>query len=225
MTAFALRRAGFLAYAGLQFLVLTTLAMVVYAGGALYDPSADHYLFFHNFLSDLGSTETFAGRSNLPSSILFGIALSTLGAAMVGFAGAWQLFARAGRARAVGVASRVIGTISGIAFVGVAVTPWNLLIGPHSICVVTGFGLLVAYVACITFLLWRNGGATLPIAANLVYCVVLAAYFVVTLAGPSFATEHGHSGQVTAQKVVAYASMLQLLVLATLIRRGALYRE
>ncbi|MBA3540826.1 MAG: hypothetical protein H0T79_14535, partial [Deltaproteobacteria bacterium] len=58
------RRAGFLLYAAIQFVVLTGCAMVAYPGGAYYDPGTRHYDFFHNFLSDLGTTRTFSGATN-----------------------------------------------------------------------------------------------------------------------------------------------------------------
>src|SRR5205823_5675742 len=84
----------------------------------------------------------------------------------------------------------------------------------HATFVIAAFGLLFAYVGCLTLLWWRNGGGRLPLGANLVYLAVLAAYFVVAIAGPSLATESGHTVQVTAQKIVAYTSMVHLAVIA-----------
>jgi hypothetical protein len=220
MDAIADRRRRFLLFAGIQFVVLTTCAMALYAGGTPYDTTADHYQFFHNFLSDLGSTETFAARSNYASSALFAIALGTVGATIVGFAGTWQAFAFArGRGRALGIASRGFGTASGLAFVGIALTPWNLLFTAHMVCVFLAFGLLLAYVTCMTFLLLLNRGDRVLIATSTVYIVALAGYVVLGVAGPRLDTESGHAVQVTAQKLVCYASMAYLVGLAMRLRR------
>jgi hypothetical protein len=60
-------RAVVLIYASVQFLLLTAIAMLVYPGGAVYEPDASRYLFFRNFFSDLGATITPSGRPNLAS--------------------------------------------------------------------------------------------------------------------------------------------------------------
>jgi hypothetical protein len=220
MDAIADRRRRFLLFAGLQFVVLTTGAMALYAGGTQYDTAADHYEFFHNFLSDLGSTETFAGRSNYSSCVLFAIALATVGAAIIGFAGTWQTFAFArGRGRVLGIASRGLGSASGLAFVGIALTPWNLVVTTHMVFVFLAFGLLLAYVACMTLLLWQNSSDRVLLVASVVYIVALAGYVVLGVAGPRLDSESGHAVQVTGQKLVCYASMTYLIALAVRLKR------
>jgi hypothetical protein len=59
-------RAAMLIYASVQFLLLTAIAMLVYPGGAVYEPDASRYLFFRNFFSDLGATVTPSGRRISP---------------------------------------------------------------------------------------------------------------------------------------------------------------
>jgi hypothetical protein len=145
-----------------------------------------------------------------------------VGVALVGFAGAWRSFAFArGRNELLGRTSRVIGTASGLAFAGIGLTPWNLAFTAHAACVLVGFGALLAYVGCLTVLLWRNAGSRIVLVANCVYVVVLAAYFALALAGPDFSDETGHAVQVGGQKVVVYASMLHLIVLAAAMRASA----
>src|SRR5438045_2679159 len=120
----ARRRGDVLLFAALQFVVLTTIAMAIYPGG---------YRFTENFLSELGATRTWTGEPNHAGTVLFGIALGTLGVAAIGFAGAWRDFAFArGRARAVGLAGQLFGTASGEAFLAVAVTPVNLALDLHN---------------------------------------------------------------------------------------------
>jgi len=217
----AYRRAGFLRYAAIQFVVLTACAMVAYTGGTWFDPTTPHYELTSNFLSDLGATRSLSGATNYVSSALFFVALATNGAALVAFSWAWRDFAFAhGRARFVGYTSTVLGTASGGAFIGVAVTPWNLVLDVHNAFVVGAFGLLMLYVAAITLVMWRNGLGGVRLAANLVYLAVIVGYVALVLRGPRFNTEHGHRVQVIGQKIVAYVSMAHIMFLTTTTRRA-----
>jgi hypothetical protein len=223
MHAKAVRRTRFLVYAGFQFLVLSTLAMLLFPGGTAFDASAQHYEFFDNFLSDLGSTVTSAGHANYLSSAMFAVGLGSVGIAMIGFATTWRAYAFArGRGRVFGRASEWVGAGSGLAFLGIALTPWDLLFAPHVLCVFIAFGLLVAFVACITLLLWLNDGDRRLVLASVAYLAALGAYIALGVAGPGTDSEHGHSVQVTGQKLVVYVSMTYLIVLAAKLRRGPL---
>ena len=217
----AYRRAGWLRYTAVQFVVLTGCAMAAYAGGTWFDPSAPRYELTENFLSDLGTTEALSGRANHASSLLFFVALATLGAALVAFAWAWRGFAFGRqRARLAGYASAALGTASGLAFIGVAVTPWNLALDLHNAFVIAAFGLLMLYVAALTLVMWRNaiGGARL--AANAVYLGAIIGYVALILFGPRLDSEHGLRVQVIGQKIVAYASMVHIVYLTTTTRRA-----
>jgi len=217
----AYRRAGFLRYAAIQFVVLTGCAMIAYAGGTWFDPATPHYHFTGNFLSDLGMTHALSGRANYVSSALFFVALATTGVALIVFAWSWRHFAFAhGRAQIAGYASAVIGTLSGLCFVGVAVTPWDLALTPHNTFVIAAFGLLMVYVAAMTALMWRNGISGIRLVANCLYLAVIIGYVVLVLRGPRFNTEHGHMVQVVGQKIVAYVSMIHIIFLTTSIRRA-----
>lgn len=219
MTA-AYRTAGALRYAALQFLVLSTCAMVAYAGGTWFDGGATRYQFTENFLSDLGMTHAFSGRSNYVSCVLFAIALASLGATLIAFAWTWRGFAF-GHRRAVvaGYVSAVLGTASGLCFVGVAVTPFDLVLIPHLVFVIAAFALLMLYVAAITLVMWRNGTTGWRLVANLAYLVLVAGYVALVLCGPRLSTPFGHAVQVLGQKVIAYGSMGFVIYFATSTRR------
>ena len=85
------RRALVLIYASIQFLVLTAVAMLVYPGGAVYELDANRYLFLRNFFSDLGATVTPSGRPNLISHILLVIALGCVGLALILASSNWKV--------------------------------------------------------------------------------------------------------------------------------------
>ena len=208
----ARRRAGFLLYAAIQFVVLTAIAMRVRAGG---------YDFFGNFLSELGATRTWTGLPNHPSAVLFGIALGTLGVAFVAFAGTWRAFAfDRGRVRALGIVGQVLGTLSGLAFLGVAVTPIDHALDLHNTLVIAAFGLLLGYAVTLTIVWGLNGAARSHLASSIAYVLLVCGYgvSVAVAVRVGLGTERSLWILVVSQKVVAYASMLHIIYLTLAIR-------
>ncbi len=217
----AYRLAGLLRYAAVQFIVLSVCAMVAYAGGTWWDPDSPRYRFTGNFLSDLGMTRAFSGHSNHVSCALFAVALFTVGLALVAFVWTWREVAcPRGRARWAGHTSAVVGTLSGLGFIGVALTPFDLALHAHNTFVLAAFSLLPLYVASFTFLMWRNGIDRARVAANVGYLVLVAGYMLLVLFGPRLDTQSGHTTQVLGQKIIAYGSMLHVLYLATTTRKA-----
>lgn len=212
----AYRIAGFLRFAAIEFVVLTACAMVLYAGGTWFDPQAPHYQLAGNFLSDLGMTRAFSGESNLVSSVLFGIALTSIGSALIAFAWTWRDFAfTTARAVIAGMASAMFGTLSGLCFIGVAFTPFDRLMMPHNLFVIAAFSLLLLYVLSLTIAMWRNAIGGLRLGANLAYLALVVGYMILILFGPRLDTEAGHRTQVIGQKTIVYGSMLHVIYLTT----------
>ena len=57
------------------FILLNFFSMIFYPGGTLIDKDTDGYLFFYNFLSNLGERTARNGDDNFISSILFNSSL------------------------------------------------------------------------------------------------------------------------------------------------------
>jgi len=214
----AYRRAALLRYAAIQFVVLTVIAMALYPGGTWFDPLTTHYELTHNFLSDLGATHTFSGHANYPSLAAFALAVVSVGAALIAFAWSWRELATRGKARGFGIASAVVGTASGVAFAGIAFAPIDRVLELHNTLVVCAFGLLLAYVAALTIVMWRNAVGRLGV--NVMYVALVAGYVGLVVAGPRLGTPHGFIVQVIGQKVIVYVSMVQVIYLTTSIRRA-----
>src|SRR5690348_10153319 len=70
---------------GLLFYLLITLSMLLYPGGTKADHNTQGYSFFTNFLSDLGQTVSLSGQPNIPSMVLFCIAMALAGIATLLF--------------------------------------------------------------------------------------------------------------------------------------------
>lgn len=204
------------------FVVLTVAAMLAYPGGALYDHGSHGYLFFQNFFSDLGATKTYAGHSNTTSHVLFIIALVGVGVATIAFSTTWRVIAdRRGAGRGFGGVAQAAAIVSGLGFIGVAITPWDRVLDAHNAFVKLAFGVLLVFILCLLSLQLRNGWPTAFVAANVAYVIVLAVYVLILFVGPGLGTRSGLEFQVAAQKVIVYGSILNIAVQAAGIRREA----
>ena len=230
-------RVALLLYACAQFFVLTIAAMFLYPGGAKYHLAAEHYLFFQNFLSDLGATRTYSGRPNMLCASLFILALSFLGMAMIVASPLWKAWcarrsleaAQAGtslfsipRSTPWGIGAQLFAALSGLCYVGVAVTPWNYFLDAHNNFVKGAFSLLLGLIVCLVLGQISERETTPYLIANCVYLILLAAYVYLLFAGPSLQTQNGLAVQVAAQKIITYISILNLAVQALGRRRALL---
>jgi hypothetical protein len=68
-----------------QFVIMTSIAMVFYAGGSKPDPAARGYDFFSNFFSDLERVTSYDGQDNLMSFTIFTLSLCIVAAGNVFF--------------------------------------------------------------------------------------------------------------------------------------------
>lgn len=214
-------KATLLIYASVQFVALTAIAMLVYPGGAVYQLDATRYLFLRNFFSDLGATVTPSGRPNLVSHILLAIALGSVGLSLVVASSNWKVIvARRQAARAAGVASQIVEIVAGLGFIGIAATPWNLVLDAHNGFVRLAFGFLLVYDLCLLVIQVSNRWTPAYTAANTIYLLLLVAYVGILFFGPRVDTESGLEFQVAAQKIIVYASVINLGMQAVSIRRA-----
>lgn len=214
-------RATTLIYSSIQFVVLTAIAMLVYPGGAVYELEATRYLFLRNFFSDLGATRTPSGQPNLVSHVLLVIALGTVGVALILASTNWKVIVARGQAlRIVGVTSQIVEAVAGLGFVGIAVTPWNLVLDAHNGFVRLAFGFLLAYDLCLLIVQLANRWSPGYTAVNAVYLLLLVAYVGILFFGPAMDTKGGLEFQVAAQKIIVYASVVNLGLQAMSIRRS-----
>lgn len=193
-----------------QFIVLTLIAMLFYAGGNNADTTAPRYLFFQNFFSDLGMTVAHNGEANTISFLLFTVALSLAGLSLVAFFWLMPGFFRpdslAFNLTRIG---SLFGFVAGICFIGVAFTPANLLLEAHVNFVYGAFG---SYFVAVLFYLGAMAKfPALPRSYLLVlvaFALILGGYVWLLFGGPRNLTI-----QVTGQKVIAYASIITVFIL------------
>ncbi|MGB1216366.1 MAG: hypothetical protein ACPG5P_00735 [Saprospiraceae bacterium] len=216
---------NFTLFTAVQFLVLTLIAMFIYSGGMLNDPSLEHYSFFENFFSDLGRTIGFDEESNAGPRWIFTYSLTMIGFGVAAYFLALPTVLDTNK-KAVRNASyfiRIIGLASGIGFIGVAFTPWDLMFGTHVMFVNIGFrGLLFAVLIAIYCIFKTDSFPN-----NYAYflsgmCVVLFAYVLLLAFGPH--PKDSYNGlviQAAGQKVIVYLLMIGVLFLTLGAKKSA----
>jgi hypothetical membrane protein len=197
---------------GAGFILLTILAMLLYAGGTLSDPSNPGYAFFGNFFSDLGITQSHSGAANTASAVLFFVALTGAGIGLLAFFIAFRRhFGK--RSPWLSGAGTIFGIISGLSFVGVAFSPADLLAGPHVLFVQVAFLALLFAVLPYTVAVVREPSFPSWHALILApFAILLVGYIYLLFAGPSLAGESGLLIHVVGQKAIVYAAIITVSI-------------
>ena len=200
----------------LLFPILTTLAMLFYPGGTRSNPDTQGYRFFENFFSELGLTQSYAGGSQTVSFVLFVTALTLAGAALVlYYCLAPSLFWESTKLRILSLSGSFFGIISGLSFIGVALTPADIYLAPHAIFVQLAFVTFFFAVSFYTAAIFIN-----PLFPNIYgwinvsFSSLLGIYIWLLFFGPGSNTQSGLMIQVTGQKLIAYAAIACMFVIA-----------
>jgi len=197
-----------------QFVVLTAVAMLVYPGGTITDPTTRGYSFFANFFSELGLTRTHLGVPNTISFILFFAALNLVGVGLALFFIAFRPFFVGSRAgKVLSAIGMLFGVISGICFAGVAWTPANLQPTLHGQFVMWAFQAFPVAVIlyAIAILLHKSYPKRFAV-VFLAFAVLLVLYVVLLTRGPWFTASDGVRVQAMGQKAIVYASIVSILI-------------
>jgi hypothetical protein len=199
-----------------QFIVLTVIAMFLYPGGTRDDATTVGYSFWRNFFSDLGRTRDFMEDPNTASFVLFTIALSVAGFSLIVFFLALpRLFSRSRSPSRLSILGSVVGVLSGLSYIGIASTPWNLYETPHRLLVYLAFCSFLLVVVLYTAAILRNSGyPNLYAYTYLSFAVLLAGYLVLIFAGPDVESDNGVRIQATGQKIIVYAMIVCMLIQA-----------
>ena len=186
--------------------VLAVVAMLVYPGGTVRDPTTRGYRLFQNFMSDLGMTVAHGGRPNDLGAYLFVGSLGLLALALVGCAvGFVMLHSSSPRQRHLVRAAGAAAALVGAGLLGAALTPADVSLALH-----LRFSSVAIGTAPVPLLLFALASARddrfpkgVP-AAWLALALLVGVLFAMRW-GPGIATDRGLMIQVTVQKVVAVA--------------------
>ncbi|MBV9950767.1 MAG: hypothetical protein JO291_02355 [Acidimicrobiia bacterium] len=197
----------------IAFVGCTIAGIVAYPGGTRDDLGTHHYLFFKNFLSDLGGTYTASGLANGTARRFFIAAMIAVAVALVTLGFAARAWAR-GRIRWLAWFPLLVAALSGAAFIRAGTIPWNVDYYRHIDWVQAAFVLLGVLVFSITVLQLVGRAPVRWIAANAVFLLALGAYVVYDQKGPSIFTPDGVRAQATAQKIIVLLAIADLVAQA-----------
>lgn len=201
------------------FVILTTIAMFLFPGGySVYDiviPST-HYRFDINFFSDLGMLTTETGLSNIPSAILWCIALTSVGVSFLLYAITLPFyFQKKTIQRGFAVISSVIAAFSALGFIGIAWTPWDVLLLLHIFFVFFAFPVSIGYSSlfCISIFMKKSYPNIFGYLL-IVFSIAMGAYLWFLFGGPSIEGWEGRIIAVLAQKAIVYIMIVLIPVQA-----------
>ncbi len=188
------------------YIILTLIAMIFYAGGTNVDSNTEGYSFLNNFFSDLGRTEAYSEKPNTISWILFTLSIFIVGIALTLFYLAWvSLFKDDDSTHRLSQVGSIFGVFGALAFIGVGLTPADLLRSLHILSVRIGF--ISVFIASVvySFALYRHN--TYPrkyFYTILTFSGICLIYIILLFFGPSPETSEGLIIQVVGQKIIVY---------------------
>ena len=192
--------------------ILTSVAMILYPGGTLRDPSVRGYSIFQNSLSDLGSSVAWSSEANALGARMFTLAFTLFAISSAACLLALvRIYAASPIVRRVLSIATGIGMLSCMGLAGAALTPpdVNMVLHGHF----TTAALLSGIIALLLFAYATAFDRRLPRSVPIGWfalAVVLLAWTVVMRWRPS--TDLALAVPVTLQKVVAVAVVLSLVL-------------
>ena len=199
----------------IQFVILTIIAMLVYAGGTWVSPYTSGYSFWNNYFSDLGRTKNFLGESNLASFILFTIAACGAGISFIPFFIAYpNLFKEESSLQKwLSYLGSCIGIFSAISFIGIGLTPYDLYFDAHVIFVRLAFSSALFMAIFYSIVILMNKNYQLPYKIIFLwFTVMLLLYVLLLFFGPTNVTAEGSFIQVVGQKIIVYSMIFNLII-------------
>ncbi len=204
---------NFAIFGSAQYIILTTIAMFLYPGGTKMNHGAEQYIFTQNFLSDLGRTVTYDGAANSVAALLYPITLCISGLSLLLFFNSIIfLFPKRFKIPFSRILISIIGTISGLGYIGIALVPSNINYSLHLELVLLAFStsLLASIIMAIniyTTPFFKNTfGHTLSGVIILLFFYILLMIF-----GPKpWESLNGLMIQATGQKIMVYTMLLSL---------------
>lgn len=167
--SFSIRLARwYIAFAVTVFILLSAIAIALYPGGDDWNPRTVGYEFWLNTLSDLGKGITKSGQVH-HGAMLFDAALAILATAFVPL---WLAVPRMLSSRPLRRVVTILGLLSVIGMVGVAMTPGDRYPTGHTIAIGMGAvpGLLAFVLLCVGVTAGAKRAAVLPARLYAIWC-------------------------------------------------------
>ena len=198
-------------YSMIIFIVLNALAMLLYPGGNINNPTQIGYSFVNNFFSDLGMTISHSNENNIFSCILFNSSLCVIGVCFgMLFYTIRNYFLRY---KYLSLFATFLGVYASISYIGVALTPSNLYLSLHTFFAHWLFRSLFAVSIIYSILIFKTKGFENKYAyAFITFGVMVLVYVIYSelyLSNPQLFPEELVK-HVVAQKIVAFWILISI---------------
>ncbi|MFX0048256.1 MAG: hypothetical protein ACFE8G_08800 [Candidatus Hermodarchaeota archaeon] len=197
-----------------QYIVLTAIAMVFYAGGTMIDPLSQGYYFWGNFFSDLGRVIALSGAPNIVSFTIFTITALTLSFSFIPFVFVISSYFKSDKRQyIIARIGSLISLISSVFLVATILTPWDIFDRTHlmfaNLFNITGILGIVFFTIAVLY------NKDYPNLYGFVYIALLTVaviYTLVLVSLPKTITLDGLIIQASMQKVSQYSFLLCFLI-------------
>ncbi|MGE5333624.1 MAG: hypothetical protein ACM3N4_02905 [Nitrososphaerota archaeon] len=214
---------GLVAGVSTLFIVLTTMAMLLYPGGADPVKPTHGYVFFINTFSDLGQVHTQSGANNFPSMVLFTSAMIIVGIGLGAFFVVFSRFFASHSthpwARRVNLLATLVGLGAAVCFIGLGVSPHDQVYVQHQVFTQWAFRLLLLAVILEIVAMRLDGRIPASLLrVNMAFVIILFSYLLLMFYGPAPVNLIGDEIHAVAQKLIVYTSVITIFVQALLMR-------
>ena len=168
----------------IYFVIVNTIAIYLFPGGSLYDPTLTSYSFSENFFSDLGVYETVSGDQNFLSCFLFNSTLVMMGFACLSFILVPRLFKQNKISYVCATIGSYIAMLSGLSFLGVGLTPADLYFHEHVFFVIVGFRSMVPAMVFLTLAFFFSPVSNKYTVASVLFLLSITVYSIFETSNP-----------------------------------------
>ncbi|MHA1670327.1 MAG: hypothetical protein ACTSV5_07065 [Promethearchaeota archaeon] len=204
----------FIIFGIMQYIILTLIAMLFYAGGTLSDPLSTGYDFWRNLFSDLGRGISLSGQPNTISFGIFTITALIFSISFIPFTFALPEFFKGEKKQfTIIIIATGVGLISISSLVGTILTPWDVFGELHllfaNIFNIMGSLVLLLYTIAIFY------NKKYPNIYAIVYIVILIvgiAYSIVLMTIPKSISTETLTFQATMQKISQYSFLFGIMI-------------
>lgn len=197
----------------IQYILILILVIFMYHGGDRFNPSYESYNFFGSFISDLGRMHAFSGMPTYDTGIIYGFALVFNGLGVLFFFIAHR-YLILGSNKILRFLGTLAGIVSGIGYIGVGLTPWDLFPHIHLFSVFLGF-ISFIFASAITGICVLQDSKYPKVSGYIFigFALFLASYIALMIFGPESSTPVGRIAQATGQKILVFTQVILMTII------------
>ena len=204
----------FIIFGPAQYIILTAVAMLFYAGGTMIDPLSPGYYFWGNFFSDLGRVIALSGAPNVVSFTIFTITASILSISFIPFAFVISSYFKSDKKQyLVARIGSLICLTSIIFLIASILTPWDVFDRTHlmfaNLFNITGVLGIVFFTIAV---LYNKDYPNLYGFVYIALLIIAVIYTIVLISIPKSITVDGLIIQASMQKFSQYSFLLCFLI-------------